>query len=104
MTTRIPLTLANAIDEQRRLGRTDRQIEKVVGLPSGTLSRPYLIDDSEERQRAKIAQELVEWREQRRRFWASQSIPQRPKGWRPKGNCITDRPNAGSHFKPRKPA
>lgn len=33
------------MNEQRRMGRTDRQAEKIVGLPHGILSRPFVVDD-----------------------------------------------------------
>lgn len=43
MVERITLAQQHAVNEQRRMGRTDRQAEKIVGLPSGILSRRYLV-------------------------------------------------------------
>ena len=40
MVERITLAQQHAVNEQRRMGRTDRQAEKIVGLPHGILSRP----------------------------------------------------------------
>ena len=42
MVERITLAQQHAVNEQRRLGRTDRQAEKIVGLPHDqtTLNRP----------------------------------------------------------------
>nr|WP_312296029.1 hypothetical protein [Brevundimonas diminuta] len=52
MVERITLMQQHAVNEQRRIGRTDRQAEKIVGLPSGILSRPFIvIDDSDPRPR-----------------------------------------------------
>jgi len=45
MVERITLAQQHAVNEQRRLGRTDRQAEKIVGLPQGLLSRPFIVID-----------------------------------------------------------
>lgn len=45
MVERITLAQQHAVNEQRRMGRTDRQAEKIVGLPHGILSRPFVVDD-----------------------------------------------------------
>ena len=45
MVERITLAQQHAVNEQRRMGRTDRQAEKIVGLPSGILSRPFIVVD-----------------------------------------------------------
>lgn len=45
MVERITLAQQHAVNEQRRQGRTDRQAEKIVGLPHGILSRPFVVDD-----------------------------------------------------------
>lgn len=45
MVERITLAQQHAVNEQRRLGRTDRQAEKIVGLPHGILSRPFIVVD-----------------------------------------------------------
>ncbi|CAM2823809.1 Uncharacterised protein [Brevundimonas diminuta] len=45
MVERISLAQQHAVNEQRRMGRTDRQAEKIVGLPSGILSRPFIVVD-----------------------------------------------------------
>lgn len=48
MVERITLAQQHAVNEQRRMGRTDRQAEKIVGLPQGILARPFIvIDDSQ---------------------------------------------------------
>ena len=106
MVERITLAEQHAVNEQRRMGRTDRQAEKIVGLPQGILSRPYLIDDSAERRAAAARKEAVEWSARQDRFWRAIYAPQRPnlQGWRPQHDCITDRPDAGTHHRPRKPA
>lgn len=43
MVERITLSQQHAVNEQRRLGRTDRQAEKILGLPHGLLSRPFIV-------------------------------------------------------------
>lgn len=45
MVEKITLAQQHAVNEQRRMGRTDRQAEKIVGLPHGLLSRPFVVDD-----------------------------------------------------------
>lgn len=45
MVEKITLAQQHAVNEQRRLGRTDRQAEKIVGLPHGILSRPFIVED-----------------------------------------------------------
>lgn len=45
MVERITLAQQHAVNEQRRMGRTDRQAEKIVGLPQGILSRPFIVID-----------------------------------------------------------
>lgn len=40
---RITPEQAKAVEEQRVLGRTDRQIERIIGLAHGLLSQPYLV-------------------------------------------------------------
>lgn len=45
MVERITLAQQHAVNEQRRKGRSDRQAEKIVGLPSGLLSRPFIVVD-----------------------------------------------------------
>ena len=45
MVERITLMQQYAVNEQRRRGRTDRQIEKIVGLPHGILSRRFIVVD-----------------------------------------------------------
>lgn len=45
MVEKITLAQQHAVNEQRRLGRTDRQAERIVGLPSGILSRPFIVED-----------------------------------------------------------
>lgn len=47
MVERITLAQQHAVNEQRRMGRTDRQAEKIVGLPSGILSRPFIVADDD---------------------------------------------------------
>ena len=102
MIPRINLQQEAAVVAQRNLGRTDRQIEKIVGLPNGFLSRPYLLDDSIEREIDRQRAAYQAWVKRDDRFQAAQRIPQRPQGWRPRQNCITDRPDSGKHFIPRR--
>lgn len=45
MVERITLAQQHAVNEQRRLGRSDRQAEKIIGLPHGLLSRPFIVVD-----------------------------------------------------------
>ena len=45
MVERITLMQQHAVNEQRRMGRSDRQVEKIVGLPRGILSRPFIVVD-----------------------------------------------------------
>lgn len=47
MVERITLAQQHAVNDQRRMGRTDRQAEKIVGLPHGVLSRPFIVVDDE---------------------------------------------------------
>lgn len=47
MVEKITLAQQHAVNEQRRMGRTDRQAEKIVGLPHGVLSRPFIVVDDE---------------------------------------------------------
>lgn len=52
MVERITLMQQHVVNEQRRMGRSDRQVEKIVGLPSGILSRPFIVvDDRDPRPR-----------------------------------------------------
>lgn len=46
MVEKITLAQQHAVNEQRRMGRTDRQAEKIVGLPHGILSRPFIVDET----------------------------------------------------------
>ena len=100
MIERVPLRVANEIEALRQRGRTDRQIEKMLGLPNGLLSRRYLIDDSEEREMAQRRRDAADWLAADARYQASLRIVQRPQGWRPLRDCIRDLPNAGKHFRP----
>lgn len=43
MVERITLAQQHAVNEQRRMGRTDRQAERILGLPYGILSRPFIV-------------------------------------------------------------
>lgn len=99
MTYRMPQSVSNAVEAERARGRTDRQVEKIVGLPTGTLSQPYLVDAQDARPvRLRGVEHRVVGREEGLRLKARL----RPvEGWRPANDCITDRPTAGKHFKPR---
>lgn len=44
MVEKITLAQQHAVNEQRRLGRTDRQAEKIIGLSHGILSRPFIVE------------------------------------------------------------
>jgi len=95
MVERITLAQQHAVNEQRRLGRTDRQTEKIVGLPHGILSRPYLVDSSEEDTRKRGEKAFAEWCEREDAFHRAVFRPQRTfHGWRPEGDCVKDRPDA----------
>lgn len=59
---RIPMSVASEVNRLRLLGRTDRQIETFCNLPAHSLDRAYLIDDSEEREAARIHRERGIWR------------------------------------------
>ena len=99
MVERITLAQQHAVNEQRRMGRTDRQAEKIVGLPNGILSRRYLVDDSAERDRARYEKAVAEWREKDDRFqravWGRDDRTV-VHGWRPDGDCISTRPDPKS--------
>lgn len=47
MVEKITLAQQHAVNEQRRMGRTDRQAEKIVGLPHGLLSRPFIVTEAD---------------------------------------------------------
>lgn len=51
MVEKITLAQQHAVNEQRRMGRTDRQAEKIVGLPHGILSRPFIVEEQPTRPR-----------------------------------------------------
>lgn len=51
MVEKITLAQQHAVNEQRRMGRTDRQAEKIVGLPHGILSRPFIVEEPSARPR-----------------------------------------------------
>jgi hypothetical protein len=101
---RIPLATANEVDALRRRGRTDRQIENILGLPRGLLARPYLIDDTEERELARTARRKGDLWAAQDRFWASLSRPKPIEGWRPKLDCVRARPNEAPSRASRRPA
>lgn len=42
---RITQNQAAEVDRLRKAGRTDRQIERIVGLTYGLLSKPYRVGD-----------------------------------------------------------
>lgn len=42
---RITQHQANEVERLRQAGRTDRQIEKIIGLTHGLLQKPYRIGD-----------------------------------------------------------
>lgn len=87
-----------AVNEQRRQGRTDRQIEKILGLRYGLLAAPYRVDGSpdSERERARKADAArAAFHEKEARYWRALGREDRQlRGWRPNGNCITARPDA----------
>ena len=87
-----------AVNDQRRQGRTDRQIEKIIGLRYGLLAAPYRVDGSpdQERERAKQAQTArAAFHEKEARYWRTLSREDRIlRGWRPTANCVTSRPDA----------
>lgn len=94
MVARITYAQQQAVLDHRGKGRTDRQIEKLVGLPSGTLSRPYTVDVS-------VQAEIVRRARSHAAFLKRQAVRDRVEaadrpilqGWRPSGDCIRSRPN-----------
>lgn len=68
MVERITLAQQHAVNEQRRMGRTDRQAEKIVGLPSGILSRRFIVVDDTRPVRLAFAESRTITASQRRRF------------------------------------
>lgn len=95
MVERITLTQQHAVNEQRRMGRTDRQAEKIVGLPYGILSRRYVVDASAEQERARGEKAYAEWSERHDAFFRTVFREQRTlHGWRPEGDCVRSRPDA----------
>lgn len=93
---RITLGQQRAVNEQRQKGRTDRQIEVIVGLPRGILSRPYLVDDSAERQAAADRERC-----EKSNHWRVPYMGQPIHGWRPQGDCVRSRPNSDPIRQPR---
>jgi hypothetical protein len=104
MIERIPLATANEVDALRRRGRTDRQIEHILGLPNGLLARRYLIDDTEERELARSARRRGDLWAAQDHFLASLSRPRTIEGWRPQGDCVRSQPNATPPRTNRRPA
>ena len=102
MIERIISTKARLIPDLRAKGRTDRQIEKILALPSGILGRRWLVDDSAERA-------VEEAQRKRAEFYSRWRFPHYPdrvfQGWRPDGDCVRTRPNAPPlrSVPPRKP-
>lgn len=101
----ITLDQQHAVNEHRRQGRTDRQIEKIIGLRYGLLATTYRVDCSAQVERDRAERARAEWREKDRRFWATNHYPDRIlRGWRPTQDCVTSRPDAAPlRALPRKP-
>jgi len=103
---RMPITIWRLVEAEQKRGRPKAHIESFIGLPSGTLSRPFFIDDTAEKAaEASLAAAKVEvaaWSERQQRYWRSFGKPKPIEGWRPANDCVTDRPNAGRHFKPKR--
>lgn len=90
----ITLDQQHAVNELRRLGRTDRQIEKIVGLRYGVLSKTYRVDCSAQIELACDERAFAERSKKNRRLWAANDLPDRNlRGWRPQGDCVTARSN-----------
>lgn len=102
---RLTETEAQAVAENRRLGRTDRQIEHIVGLAYGTLSRPWTVATECPKAKAARLKAHADWQAREDAFWRSVFRPDRHlRGWRPDGDCVTSRPNAAPlRSVPRKP-
>lgn len=45
MTPRLTQNQADEVERLRKAGRTDRQIEQMIGLTYGVLSKPYRVGD-----------------------------------------------------------
>lgn len=98
---RIPYQTQQAIIAERAKGRTDRQIEKILGLSHGLLGRPYRVDTTVEARAVEAGREHVAWqsREERRAeawrrdFRAGDEERVRVQGWRPKsGDLVKGKP------------
>lgn len=91
----ITLDQQHAVNEQRRQGRTDRQIEKILGLRYGVLAATYRVDCTAQIERDRSERATAEWRKKDQRFWSAQSRPDRTlRGRRPTGDCLTSLPNS----------
>lgn len=95
MIARVTYAQQQAVLAERAKGRTDRQIEKIIGLQTGTLARPYAIDVSEEAERCRAERAVAEWRKRDERFWRARARDRSViHGWRPAGDCVRSRPDA----------
>ena len=92
---RIAYSQQQAVLSERAKGRTDRQIENIVGLPYGFLCRPYIVDVAEQRDMVRGGHAHEAWKQRDDRWRQSTSRPTRTfHGWRPDGDCLTAKPNA----------
>ena len=88
MVTRINGSQSREVARLRSEGKTDRQIEKMMGFCSGMLARGFVVDAYDDRQ----VEEASRRRAEMRPYWP----PAKPKvyGWRPTENCVSSRPDA----------
>lgn len=92
---RLTSAQAAVVAEQRRIGRTDRQIEKHVGLSAGFLDRPWIIDCSDVFDPVKAAAQREERLRREEAFRRATTPKDRHlRGWRPHGDCVRARPDA----------
>lgn len=103
MTARITPHQAQEVERLRGLGRTDRQIERAVGLSYGLLGRPYVVDRETAEGKAKRLADLADWNRRYSSFERARHAEireaskmtqrRRALGWRPEGDCVTSKPN-----------
>ena len=97
---RITPSQAQEVERLKGLGRTDRQIEKFFGFSHGALRNGYELDHSAEIARASRREMTAEEQERFKREIAAIRADLRPRthsrvhGWRPKGDCVSSRPDS----------
>jgi hypothetical protein len=97
MVAKVPYQTQQAILAERAKGRTDRQIEKILGLQHGLLSRPYVVDVRIQAETVAMGRDHAAWQKREKRRWAAlvRSDDSAPvHGWRPKHDLVKSRPDA----------